>query len=228
MLPTRLEQTLTALARPPIAVAHPIQIHIPIAVAPIAATPTGHLRLPEVIVRAQLTARARIPLAAVAHHLLGVRIPLAVVRVRMVRRHRPGAVARPAADDAVQRRITVVALHAAVAVRAGRKAAALVALAGARIARGRVPVAVALLAIVEVPETRLALVAHAAVRVRPAAALAGDLVAVAVEGARLVAVALFAALRAEAVGAGRAPVAAAADDVRFALARAAVGVAFFR
>lgn len=227
MRSSRLIQTLLTIARPPIAIAHPIQIHIPIATAPLAAA-ARHLRIPEIIVRTHFAPPTRIALLAITHHVQRARIPLAIVRVRVIRCQRARTVARPAAHLAAQRRITVVALHAAIALRAGGVVAALVALAGVRVARRRMPVALALLAIVEVPETRLALVALAAVRVGPTAALAGDLVAFAIKGADLVAVARLAAFRSEAVSARRAAIALAADHVRLAQTRTAVGVAFLR
>lgn len=68
------------------------------------------------------------------------------------------------------------------------------------------------------PVSGLALVAHAAVRVGPAAALAGGAVAEVVERADRVALARRAALRSEAERARRALVASAPNDVRLALA----------
>lgn len=227
MRPGRLVQTLSAFARFCITIAHPIQIDIVIAIATLTRT-ARHIRIAKVIVRALVTARSRVALPTIAHHIQCSRIPLTLIRMRMIRGHRSGTQTRSTTDLTAQRRITIVPFHAAIALCTSRVIGATVAFAGARITCRRMPIALTLLAIVEIPKARLTLITLATVRIRSAAALAGDLIAFTIERTDLIAVALFAALRPKAVRSRCATIALATDHVRFALAQATVGVAFFR
>jgi hypothetical protein len=97
--------------------------------------------------------------------------------------------ARPAGDVPAQHRVAVVALEAGLAVGAGGRVGAVVAVARGGVADVGVAVAVARLADGEVPPARLAEVALAPVLEVPALALAGADVAEIVQGAHGVAVA---------------------------------------
>lgn len=93
---------------------------------------------------------------------------------------------------------------------------------GFRVAAVRVSVALATLAMWEVPKARLALTAGSTVGVGATLAAAGLNLAEIVEGADAVAVARDASLRAESVGSRRATIATSADHVRLARAHPAV------
>lgn len=97
--------------------------------------------------------------------------------------------------------------------------------AGFRVAAVRVPVALASLAVREVPEAGLALTAGPAVSVGTALAATGLDVAEVVEGAYAVAVAGDASLRSESVRTRRATVATSAHNVRLAGTHPAVVLA---
>lgn len=226
MISRRIEQALQTLPRMRVAVPRPEHIDLIITVTRLAAA-ARNLGIPVVVVGADLALRPRIPDLALAEHVLRDEVQRAPVGERVPGLGAPGARTGPARDVHVQSRVSVVALAAAVAVRALRVVSAIVAYAGVRVAGVRVPVAVAPLAVGEPPEADAALVALAPVRVGPALALAAGRVAEVVQRADAVAVAGQAALRAEAVVAGGAPVAAPAHHVRLALAGPPVFLAQF-
>lgn len=122
-------------------------------------------------------------------------------------------------------RIAVEGVDAAIAVVPGGGVSAVDASTGPGIAAFRVSVALAALAVREIPESRLTLATGSAVGVRSTLATPGLDVAEVIEGSDRVAVAGYAALRSETVSARSTVVAPTADDVRFARTTAAVVLA---
>lgn len=174
-----------------------------------------------VVVSADITAGAGVAVTTIANHVIGAWIQNTLVGVCMIRSDCVWTTARATTDFTAQQRVSVISFNTLIATVSGGGVAASQTLTTAWITMGGVTVALASLAIGEIPKTWLTLITLTAICIRMTFALSGVDVTFVVGCTDTVAIACFATLRAKAVGAGHTFVTLTTENVRFALTTAA-------
>lgn len=221
----RIVQTLQTLTRSQVTIARPSHVHISTALAFLAHT-TRLIRIAEIIFRTHRTSRSRVAFTTIAHHVVGARVQLTLIGMRVPRSNCVRTPARSTTDFAAQQRISIETFDALITIVAGRKLLARQTFARVRVTILRVTIAFALLAIGEIPKAGLTLITLTTVRVGIALTLTRDQVTVVVLRPNTVTIACLTTFRTETVRARSTFVTLPADNVRFTLAQATVLVAF--
>lgn len=223
----RIVQTLQTLTRFGIAIARLIQIHIVATVALLADT-SRSVRISEVVVSANITLGSRVALVAQTDHIVCLGVQQTLVGVRMSGSNRIRTTARPATNLRTQQWVSVVPIQAPVALPALCEVLALGTFSRLGITSWCMSVTFAHLTVREVPESWLALIALASIRVRVTVTLSGHQIAIIILRSNAVTIASFASLRSKSVRSRCTLVALTSNDIGFARTVSTEFLAFLR